>query len=71
MTACEKSFTEKEPKGADLLALLIDLLAEQEGVTISYEIVGRDKTIHRRRNHHERDQQNRGARVCTGPGAPV
>ncbi len=28
----------KEPKGADLLATLIALLAEQEGVKIDYEI---------------------------------
>ena len=28
----------KEPKGADLLKTLIDLLAEQEGVKITYEI---------------------------------
>ena len=29
---------QKEPKGADLLATLIRLLAEQEGVKITYEI---------------------------------
>ena len=29
----------KEPKGADLLATLIDLLADQEGVKITYEVV--------------------------------
>lgn len=28
----------KEPKGADLLATLINLLAEQEGVKITYEL---------------------------------
>lgn len=28
----------KEPKGADLLATLITLLAEQEGVKIKYEV---------------------------------
>ena len=28
----------KEPNGKDLLAILIDLLAEQEGVKITYEI---------------------------------
>lgn len=27
------------PKGTDLLALLIDLLAEQEGVKITYKVV--------------------------------
>lgn len=29
---------QKEPKGAELLATLINLLAEQEGVKITYEI---------------------------------
>lgn len=29
---------QKEPKGADLLATLINLLADQEGVKITYEI---------------------------------
>lgn len=28
----------KEPKGIDLLATLIDLLADQEGVKITYEL---------------------------------
>lgn len=28
----------KEPKGADLLATLIELLADQEGVKITYEL---------------------------------
>ncbi len=28
----------KEPNGKDLLATLIDLLADQEGVKITYEI---------------------------------
>ena len=28
----------KEPKGADLLAILIELYAEQENVKITYEI---------------------------------
>ena len=28
----------KEPKGKDLLALLISLYAEQEGVKITYEL---------------------------------
>lgn len=31
-----------EPKGEDLLALLIKLLAEQEGVKISYELQARE-----------------------------
>lgn len=30
----------KEPNGKDLLALLIRLLAEQEGVKITYELEG-------------------------------
>lgn len=30
----------KEPKGVDLLAKLIDLYAEQEGVKIKYELEG-------------------------------
>lgn len=29
----------KEPKGSDLMALLISLLADQEGVKITYELV--------------------------------
>lgn len=29
-----------KPKGKDLLALLIDLLADQEGVKIKYELEG-------------------------------
>ena len=29
----------KEPKASDLLATLIDLLADQEGVKITYELV--------------------------------
>lgn len=28
----------KNPNGKDLLALLVDLLAEQEGVKITYEV---------------------------------
>lgn len=28
----------QEPKGIDLLATLIDLLADQEGVAITYEL---------------------------------
>lgn len=30
----------KEPKGIDLLKTLIELLADQEGVTIKYELEG-------------------------------
>lgn len=30
----------KEPNGKDLLALLIELLAEQEGVKIKYKLEG-------------------------------
>ena len=29
----------KEPRGVDLLATLIDLLADQEGVKIEYDII--------------------------------
>lgn len=29
----------KEPRGIDLLATLIELLADQEGVKINYEII--------------------------------
>jgi hypothetical protein len=37
----------KTPRGADLLATLIDLLAEQEGVKITYEIKERkEHTYH-------------------------
>ena len=32
--------TMKKPSGKDLLALLINLLAEQEGVKIKYELEG-------------------------------
>lgn len=34
----------KQPNGADILATLIRLLAEQEGVTITYELEERKKT---------------------------
>lgn len=33
----------KQPNGADLLAMLIRLLAEQEGVKITYELEERKK----------------------------
>lgn len=33
----------KQPTGADLLAMLIRLLAEQEGVKITYELEERKK----------------------------
>lgn len=29
-----------KPSGKDLLAILVDLFAEQEGVKITYEVVG-------------------------------
>lgn len=32
----------KEPRGADLLATLIKLYAEQEGVKITYHIEGKE-----------------------------
>ena len=41
-----------EPKGVDLLAKLLDLLAEQEGVKITYTI---GKEVH----NHERNQTDR------------
>ena len=34
----------KEPNGKDLLAKLIELYAEQEGVKIKYEITEKEKT---------------------------
>lgn len=37
----------KEPKGTDLLALLIDLLADQEGVKITYELTEEKKDVQR------------------------
>ena len=36
-------FIGKIPQGRDLLKTLIDLLAEQEGVEIEYEIIEREK----------------------------
>ena len=33
----------KEPRGCDLLATLIELLADQEGVKIQYELEGNTK----------------------------
>ena len=35
----------KEPRGADLLATLIKLYAEQEGVKIKYEIVDKGACV--------------------------
>lgn len=35
----------KKPSSADLMAILINLLADQEGVEIKYELVG-DKDVH-------------------------
>ena len=37
----------KEPKGVDLLATLIDLLADQEGVKITYELTEEKKDVQR------------------------
>ena len=34
--------TEYKPNGLDLLATLIDLLAEQEGVKITYELTEKE-----------------------------
>ena len=36
-------YTGKEPKGTDLLATLIELLADQEGVKITYEFETNDE----------------------------
>lgn len=41
--------TTQEPKGVDLLAKLLDLLAEQEGVRIEYTI---ERSIHNEHNLH-------------------
>lgn len=38
LTKIEGEAVKKEPSGKDLLKTLIDLLAEQEGVKITYEI---------------------------------
>lgn len=38
--------TMNEPNGKDLLATLIELLAEQEGVKIKYEIEGAVTSVH-------------------------
>ena len=35
---------EKVPKGKDLLAMLVKLLADQEGVTITYELSNGGRT---------------------------
>lgn len=43
--------TKNEPKGVDLLAKLIDLLAEQEGVRIEYTIE-RSHTYERTESNH-------------------
>ena len=39
--------TEYKPNGRDLLATLIDLLAEQEGVKIKYEITKEKEDVHK------------------------
>ena len=39
--------TEYKPNGLDLLATLIDLLAEQEGVKITYEITKEKEDVHK------------------------
>lgn len=38
--------TSNPPRGVDLLAKLLDLLAEQEGVTITYEIKEKENYEH-------------------------
>lgn len=46
----------KEPRGADLLATLIELLADQEGVKIEYEITsGRNDD-----GEHDRNSSGNG-----------
>ena len=35
----------KEPTGTDLLAILIKLYAEQEGVNITYEVQTNERTV--------------------------
>ena len=35
----------KEPRGSDLLSTLIDLLADQEGVKITYELMDEKKVM--------------------------
>lgn len=42
--------TSNPPRGVDLLAKLLDLLAEQEGVKITYEI--KEKERHEQHHHH-------------------
>ena len=42
--------TTNPPRGVDLLAKLLDLLAEQEGVHITYEI--KEKERHEQHHHH-------------------
>lgn len=38
-------YTGKEPRGADLLATLINLLAEQEHVKITYKLTEDEKVV--------------------------
>ena len=44
---------QKAPNGFDLLATLIDLLADQEGVKITYELTKDPEQVHRRRCNNE------------------
>lgn len=42
----------KKPNGADLLATLVELLADQEGVKITYEITGQTPEEKTRRKYN-------------------
>lgn len=55
----------EKPRGIDLLATLIDLLADQEGVNITYELTSRSGEVKiktqpaaRRPGKHERGEIN-------------
>lgn len=43
----------KQPNGKDLLATLINLLADQEGVQIKYELSEDPEQVHKRRCNNE------------------
>lgn len=55
----------EKPRGIDLLATLIDLLADQEGVNISYELISKSGEVRtkthaaaRKKGKHERGDVN-------------
>ena len=61
----------KEPKGKDLLATLIDLLADQEGCKIKYELEGEDdeeEIQNQKRQHcrHSHQKQEGAGHDCGG-----